>query len=40
MFIDQNYVKTNRVSSGMGMGNDSATRDLRNKPKNMFFGAF
>ena len=27
-----------RVSSGMGTGNDSATRDLQNKPKNIFFG--
>ena len=27
-----------RVSSGMGTGNDSATRDLQNKPKNVIFG--
>ena len=27
-----------RVSSGMGTGNNSATRDLQNKPKNIFFG--
>ena len=27
-----------RVPVGMGTGNDSPTRDLQNKPKNMFFG--
>ena len=27
-----------RVPAGMGTGSDSPTRDLQNKPKNMFFG--
>ena len=27
-----------RVPPGMGTGNDSATRDLQNEPKNVIFG--